>query len=80
MGLTERWLLSQARLTTRRAARRRRRQLERELAGYSTPSQIQDLEATFDRYPDGVTHEYREILARQAQARQMRRFPAIGRE
>jgi hypothetical protein len=46
----------------------RRRELERELAAYSTPDQRCDLEATFDRYPDSVTRELREILARQAAA------------
>ena len=44
----------------------RRRELERELAAYSTPGQRYDLEATLDRYPDSATGELREILARQA--------------
>ena len=48
------------------AAGPRRRELERELAAYSTPDQRCDLEATFDRYPDSATGELREILARQA--------------
>jgi hypothetical protein len=52
------------------ADRKRRFALERELAGYSTPAQRRDLEATLDRYPDGATHELREILARQSAARQ----------
>jgi hypothetical protein len=52
------------------ADRRRRFALERELAGYSTPAQRRDLEATLDRYPDGATHELRDILARQSTARQ----------
>jgi hypothetical protein len=50
------------------AASPRRRELERELAAYSTPDQRSDLEATFDRYPDSATSELREILARQAAA------------
>ena len=50
------------------AAGPRRRELERELAAYCTPDQRCDLEATFDRYPDNVTSELREILARQAAA------------
>jgi hypothetical protein len=45
--------------------RRRRAKLERELAVYSTPAQRRDLEAILDRYPDRVTHELRDILARQ---------------
>jgi hypothetical protein len=46
--------------------RLRRLELERELAVYSTARQRFDLEATLDQYPDGVTHELRDILARQA--------------
>ena len=48
------------------ADRKRRFELQRELASYSTPAQRCDLEATLDRYPDGDTHELRDILARQA--------------
>jgi hypothetical protein len=40
-----------------------RRELKRELAVYSTAAQRRDLEATLDRYPDGVTSEHRDILA-----------------
>jgi hypothetical protein len=43
-------------------------ELRRELAGYVTTAQRWDLEATLDRYPDAVTHELRDILARQALA------------
>lgn len=50
------------------ADRRRRSQLERELAAYTTPAQRCDLEATLDRYPDSVTDELRDILASQAMA------------
>ncbi len=50
------------------ANRTRRSELERELAGYSTPAQRRDLEATLDRYPDDTTRELRDILARQASA------------
>jgi hypothetical protein len=48
------------------ADRKRRAQLRRELAAFSTPAQRYDLEATLDRYPDAVTYEIRAILARQA--------------
>jgi hypothetical protein len=57
------------------ADRERRRQLERELAAYSTPAQRFDLEATLDRYPDGMTLEIRDILARQAVASRGNRIP-----
>ena len=52
-----------------------RSELERELAVYSTPAQRRDLEATLDRYPDGMTHELRDILASQAIAADGNRFP-----
>jgi hypothetical protein len=80
MSLAERVLVRRARAATREAARVRRRELERELADYDTPDQRCDLEATLDRFPDGVTHELRDILAQQAQAReQARRSAALGR-
>jgi hypothetical protein len=41
-------------------------ELRRELAGYCTPGQCRDLAATFDRYPDGVTRELRDVLVSQA--------------
>ncbi|MBO0771202.1 MAG: hypothetical protein J2P35_07085 [Actinobacteria bacterium] len=50
------------------ADRKRHSELERELAGYFTPAQRCDLEATLARYPDSVTHELRGILAREATA------------
>lgn len=61
------------------ADRRRRAELERELAGYSTPAQRCDLEATLDRYPDGSTYELRDILARQALAACNNGIPGAGR-
>ena len=50
------------------ADRKRRRELQRELAAYSTSAQRCDLEAILDRYPDDDTHELRDVLARQATA------------
>jgi hypothetical protein len=61
------------------AARERRSELERELAAYSTPAQRRDLEATLDLYPDGITHELRDILASQAMAACNDRIPGVGR-
>ncbi len=52
-----------------KAAPMQRSELERELAAYSTPAQRRDLQATLDRYPDGITGELRDILARQTQPR-----------
>jgi hypothetical protein len=56
-----------------------RTKLERELAGYCTNAQRQDLEATLDRYPDDATREVREILVSQAAAAYDSRPRAIGR-
>jgi hypothetical protein len=53
-------------------------ELERELALYSTPAQRRDLEATLDQYPDGITRELRDILARQAMTAGPSRFPGVG--
>jgi hypothetical protein len=64
---------------TRWRAYKRRCELERELAAYSTPAQRSDLEAILDRYPDGITYELRDILASQAMAADNNRFPAAGR-
>ena len=52
-----------------RPARTRRSELERELGAYSTPAERRDLEAILDLYPDGATHELRDILARQVVGR-----------
>lgn len=80
MTLAARILVARAQATSWRAARKRRAQLERELASYSTVAERCDLEAALDRYPDGVTHELRAILARQSVAAREMRFPAIGRD
>jgi hypothetical protein len=58
--------------------RERRSQLKRELATYSTPAQRCDLEATLDRYPDGITYEIRNILASQTAASHENGIPGGG--
>lgn len=63
----------------RRRARRRRSELERQLAAYATPAQRCDLEATLDLYPDSITYELRDILARQAMAACNNRIVGAGR-
>jgi hypothetical protein len=62
-----------------KADRARRSELERELAGYSTPRQRHDLEAILDQYPDDVTYELRDILASQAMTASDTRLPGMGR-
>ncbi len=61
------------------ASSKARAKLERELAAYSTPADRRDLEATLDQYPDDVTRDMRDILARQAVAAHRNRIPAFGR-
>jgi hypothetical protein len=61
------------------ADRERRSQLRSELAAFSTPAQKCDLEATLDRYPDGITHEIRQILASQAVGAHPTGIPGAGR-
>ena len=80
MTLAGRILVARAQATSRKAARKRRAELERELAGYASPAERCDLEAALDRYPSGVTSELRAILARQSGAADQTRFPAIGRD
>jgi len=62
-----------------KADRKRRSELERELAAYSTPAQRRDLEATLAQYPDGITYELRDILASQAMAACNDRSPGARR-
>jgi hypothetical protein len=66
--LAARILVARAQATSRKAARKRRAALERELAGYTTAAERCDIEAALDRHPDGVTHELRSILALQSMA------------
>jgi hypothetical protein len=75
------WFFAYALLIPARpdADRKRRSELERELAGYSTPAQRWDLEAILDRYPDDITYELRDILASQALAACQSGIPGAGR-
>ncbi len=72
MTLAARIFIARVQATSRKAARKRRGDLERELAGYATPAERGDLEATLERYPYGTTHELRDILARQSMADDIR--------
>ena len=78
MTLATRIFVARAQAASRKAARKRRSDLERELAGYATPAERLDLEAIVDRYHT-APHELREILGRQSVAANETRFPATGR-
>ena len=69
MSVSARVLIARASAVTRQTARHRRKQLERELGGYTSESDLRDFEAMLDRYPDGSTQELRDILAAQSAAR-----------
>ena len=72
MTLAARIFIARVQVAGWKAARQRRSDLERELAGYATPADRDDLEAILDRYPYGTTHELRGILARQSMADDIR--------
>ncbi|WNV83334.1 hypothetical protein [Umezawaea sp. Da 62-37] len=59
-------------LTSRRAARRSRQGLERELASYNTPSARLDLDAVLARHDSADTAEIKAILHRQSMERIIR--------
>jgi hypothetical protein len=79
MSLAGRLFVARAQATSRKAARRRRAELERELAGYAGPAARRDFEAMLECYPRGSTHELRGIMARQSMTVYEQQFPAIGR-
>ncbi len=76
MDLGARHLVWGADLTLRRAARRRRRDLVRELAGYRTPAERDDLLAAVDRCPSPGREEIRRLLHQAAWHAELSRTPA----
>ena len=78
MTLAARLFIARVQAASRKAARKRRSDLEHELAGYATPAERRDLEATIDRYPYGTTHELRGILASQSMADDIRSCNSSG--
>lgn len=65
MELRTRLLVLRAEVVLRRASRRRRRNLEAELAAYTSHADLNDLYAMLAAYPDEQTHELRRILHQQ---------------
>jgi hypothetical protein len=65
MQLRTRLGVFRAEIVLRRANRRRRNQLEAELATYTTQADLNDLCAVLDMYPDSQTQEIRDILWQQ---------------
>ena len=60
------WTTLRGQLHHARAAHATRRTLERELASYTSKSDLDDLHAILDRYSDKDTAKMRRILARHA--------------
>jgi hypothetical protein len=58
---TSRWAAS---WEDKRARRNARKQLERELATYTSPAEVAELEAMLDRHTPSESAEIRRILAR----------------
>jgi len=78
MTLSARLVTLTARTVVHRAARERRRALERELAAYSSPAERTDLFGMLTRYADDEVIELRLILEEQEPAPGRVRFAAAG--
>jgi hypothetical protein len=63
--LTSLWTTIRTQLRDSRDARAARASLERDLAGYNSESDLDDLHAILDRYSDKETRQIRRILAHQ---------------
>lgn len=61
--LGRRWTALREEVRSNRAARASRKSLERELAGYRSPSDLNDLDAILDRHSDEETADIRRFLA-----------------
>jgi hypothetical protein len=59
------WTTIRTQLRDSRDERAGRARLERELASYNSPADLDDLHAILDRYPDWETRDIRRILAYQ---------------
>ena len=78
MGLRARLVTLRAEHLLRRADRQRRRQLRAELGSYTSQADLDDLYATLASYPDGDTHEIREVLGRRRSRRRVWRAGGAG--
>jgi hypothetical protein len=63
--LSSLWTTVRTQLRENREERAERARLERELASYSSPADLDDLHAILDRYSDQETADIRRILAAQ---------------
>ncbi len=63
---SSRWTAFRGQLQHARAARAARKSLQREIAGFTSESDLAELHAMLDRHPDEQTAQIRHILARHA--------------
>ena len=63
--ITSLWTTVRTQLRESRDAHAARASLQRELASYNSPSDLDDLHAILDRYTDQETKDIRRILAAQ---------------
>ncbi|HYZ52557.1 MAG TPA: hypothetical protein VE733_03485 [Streptosporangiaceae bacterium] len=61
-SLGRRWTAIREELRSARAARAARRSLEQELASYTSPGDLNDLDAILDRHSEEETADIRRIL------------------
>ena len=64
--ITSLWTTVRTQLRDSRDAHAARTALQRELASYNSPSDLDDLHAILDRYSDQDTRDIRRILAAQS--------------
>jgi hypothetical protein len=62
-SLGRRWTAIREEVRGTRAARAERKSLERELASYTSPSDLNDLDAILDRHSEEETADIRRFLA-----------------
>jgi hypothetical protein len=61
---TSRWAITLDELRTRRAERASQKAISRDLAGFNTPDQISDMNATLRRYDGPEAEAFRQIVNR----------------
>jgi hypothetical protein len=80
MNIAAKIVILRAGVLTRRSGRRRRQQLRRELAEYTTAAERLEIEAIMARYQPEQTQELEAILIGQARSRQVRHCAGLPRQ
>jgi hypothetical protein len=72
------WLAVRAQLRRVLEARAERKTLERELAGYTSENDLNEMSAILDRHGDALTDDIRSILGAQQRVPGGQRIPGAG--